>query len=124
MVWMAEKSRGTRRYINLWNWYLVPRWGGLQEHLEHGLEHLRPKWDTPPDPGGQTGDGEPARQKEQENLEKDQGLRVKTTVVPEVTAAPGAGTPRLQDCPQQIPGTTSETSVQERWGQLKDPPAP
>ncbi|CAI5656802.1 unnamed protein product [Oreochromis niloticus] len=58
---------------------------------------------------------------EHEKLEKYQGLReelermwrVKVTVVPVVIGALGAVTPKLGEWLQQIPGTTSEISVQK-----------
>ncbi|XP_054913489.1 uncharacterized protein LOC129377515 [Poeciliopsis prolifica] len=61
------------------------------------------------------------RKKEHEKLEKYQGLReelerawkVKTTVVPVVIGALGAVTPKLEQWLQQIPGTTSDISVQK-----------
>ncbi|CAI5636064.1 unnamed protein product [Oreochromis niloticus] len=61
------------------------------------------------------------RKKEHEKLEKYQGLReelermwrVKVTVVPVVIGALGAVTPKLGEWLQQIPGTTSEISVQK-----------
>uniref|UniRef100_A0A3B5PPD0 Reverse transcriptase domain-containing protein n=1 Tax=Xiphophorus maculatus TaxID=8083 RepID=A0A3B5PPD0_XIPMA len=61
------------------------------------------------------------RKKEHEKLEKYQGLReelerawkVKTTVVPVVIGALGAVTPKLDQWLQQIPGTTSDISVQK-----------
>ncbi|XP_076747453.1 uncharacterized protein LOC143421715 [Maylandia zebra] len=59
--------------------------------------------------------------KEHEKLEKYQGLReelermwrVKVTVVPVVIGALGAVTPKLGEWLQQIPGITSEISVQK-----------
>uniref|UniRef100_A0A3P9CTW7 C2H2-type domain-containing protein n=1 Tax=Maylandia zebra TaxID=106582 RepID=A0A3P9CTW7_9CICH len=61
------------------------------------------------------------RKKEHEKLEKYQGLReelermwrVKVTVVPVVIGALGAVTPKLGEWLQQIPGITSEISVQK-----------
>ncbi|XP_051916213.1 uncharacterized protein LOC127597287 isoform X2 [Hippocampus zosterae] len=61
------------------------------------------------------------RKKEHEKLEKYQGLReelerawkVKVTVVPVVVGALGAVTPKLDEWFQQIPGTTSDISVQK-----------
>lgn len=61
------------------------------------------------------------RKKEQEKLEKYQGLKeelekmwgVKASVVPVVIGALGAVTPKLEGWLQQIPGTPSETSVQK-----------
>uniref|UniRef100_A0A669EZW7 Reverse transcriptase domain-containing protein n=1 Tax=Oreochromis niloticus TaxID=8128 RepID=A0A669EZW7_ORENI len=61
------------------------------------------------------------RKKEHEKLEKYQGLReelermwrIKVTVVPVVIGALGAVTPKLGEWLQQIPGTTSEISVQK-----------
>ncbi|XP_051911362.1 uncharacterized protein LOC127593748 [Hippocampus zosterae] len=61
------------------------------------------------------------RKKEHEKLEKYQGLReelerawkVKVTVVPVVVGALGAVTPKLDEWLQQIPGTTSDISVQK-----------
>ena len=61
------------------------------------------------------------RKKEHEKLEKYQGLReelektwkVKTTVVPVVIGALGAVTPKLEQWLKQIPGTTSDISVQK-----------
>ena len=54
-------------------------------------------------------------------MEKYQGLKeelertwkVKTKVVPVVTGALGAVTPKLEEWLRQIPGTTSELSVQK-----------
>ncbi|XP_078791071.1 uncharacterized protein LOC111949134 [Oryzias latipes] len=61
------------------------------------------------------------RKKEHEKLEKYQGLReelekawkVKVTVVPVVIGALGAITPKLEEWLQQIPGKTSDLSVQK-----------
>ena len=61
------------------------------------------------------------RKKEHEKVEKYQGLKeqleqmwkVKASVVPVVVGALGAVTPKLGEWLQQIPGTTSETSVQK-----------
>ncbi|XP_051931065.1 uncharacterized protein LOC127607055 [Hippocampus zosterae] len=61
------------------------------------------------------------RKKEHEKLEKYQGLReelerawkVKVTVTPVVVGALGAVTPKLDEWLQQIPGTTSDISVQK-----------
>ena len=61
------------------------------------------------------------RKEEHEKLEKYQGLKeqlermwkVKASVVPVVVGALGAVTPKLGEWLQQIPGTTSETSVQK-----------
>ena len=60
------------------------------------------------------------KKKEYEKLEKYQGLKgelertwkVKAKVVPVVIGARGAVTPKLEERLQQIPGTTSELSVQ------------
>lgn len=61
------------------------------------------------------------RKKEHEKLEKYQGLkeelekawRVKAVVVPVVIGALGAVTPKLEEWLEQIPGTTSDISVQK-----------
>ena len=61
------------------------------------------------------------RKKEHEKVDKYQGLReqlermwkVKASVVPVVVGALGAVTPKLGEWLQQIPGTTSEASVQK-----------
>ncbi|TWW54978.1 hypothetical protein D4764_09G0000270 [Takifugu flavidus] len=61
------------------------------------------------------------RKKEHEKLEKYEGLKeeiermwgMKATVVPVVIGTLGAVTPNLSRWPQQIPGTTSEISVQK-----------
>ena len=61
------------------------------------------------------------KKKEYEKLEKYQGLKeelertwkVKVKVVPVVIGALGAVTPKLEEWLQQIPGTTSELSVQK-----------
>ncbi len=61
------------------------------------------------------------RKKEHQKLEKYQGLKkelekmsgVKATVVPVVIGALGAVTHKLGEWLQQIPGTTSEVSVQK-----------
>ncbi|XP_068190807.1 uncharacterized protein [Antennarius striatus] len=61
------------------------------------------------------------RKKEHEKIEKYQGLKeqleqmwkVKVNVVPVVVGALGAVTPKLEEWLQQIPGTTSEASVQK-----------
>ncbi len=61
------------------------------------------------------------RKKEHEKLEKYQGLKeelekmwkVRATVVPVVIGALGAVTPKLGEWLQQIPGKTSEVSVQD-----------
>ena len=61
------------------------------------------------------------RKKEHEKLEKYQGLKeqlekmwgMKVTVVPVVVGALGAVTPKLDAWLQEIPGTTSEISVQK-----------
>ena len=61
------------------------------------------------------------RKKEHEKLKKYQGLKeelekmwgVKATVVPVVIGALGAVTHKLGEWLQQIPGTTSEVSVQK-----------
>ena len=61
------------------------------------------------------------RKKEHEKLEKYQGLReelekawkVKASVVPVVVGALGAVTPKLEEWLQQIPGNTSDISVQK-----------
>ena len=61
------------------------------------------------------------KKKEYEKLEKYQGLKeelertwkVKVKVVPVVIGALGAVTPKLEERLQQIPGTTSELSVQK-----------
>ena len=61
------------------------------------------------------------RKKEHEKLEKYQALReelekawkVKATVVPVVIGALGAVTPKLEEWLQQVPGKTSDISVQK-----------
>ena len=61
------------------------------------------------------------RKKEHEKIEKYQGLKeqleqmwkIKADVVPVVEGALGAVTPKLGEWLQQIPGTTSEASVQK-----------
>ena len=61
------------------------------------------------------------RKKEYEKLEKYQGIKeelertwkVKAKVVPVVIGALGAVTPKLEEWLQQIPGTTSELSVEK-----------
>ena len=61
------------------------------------------------------------KKKEYEKLEKYQGLKeelertwkVKAKVVPVVIGTLGAVTPKLEEWLQQIPGTTSELSVQK-----------
>ena len=61
------------------------------------------------------------REEEHEELEKYQGLKeelekawkVKATVVPVVIGTLGAVTPMLEKWLQQIPGTTSDISIQK-----------